>query len=72
MVIIILDISNVLGTTLYSRLVVDVLSDKAARDYACEIKADTDFETTVHELKAYFGFSRLHRTCATIPSFLLM
>ena len=58
MVIINLDISNTFGT-LCARLVLDHLSGKASRDYACGINADADFETAVHELKAYFGFFRL-------------
>jgi hypothetical protein len=68
MVIINLDISNVFGT-LCAQLVLDHLSGKAYRDYACGINADADFETAVHELKAYFGFFRLQRTCETILRF---
>jgi hypothetical protein len=47
MVIINLDISNAFGT-ICARLVLDHLSGKASRDYACGINADTDFETAVH------------------------
>jgi hypothetical protein len=65
MVIINLDISNAFGT-LCARLVLDFLSGKASRDYACGINADADFETAVHELKAYFGVCRLQRTCEAI------
>ena len=65
MVIVKLDISNAFGS-LCSRLVLDVLSGKVSRDYDCDIKIDEEFETTVHELKAYFGFFKLARTCETI------
>jgi len=68
MVIINLDISNAFGT-LCARLVLDFLSGKASRDYACGINADADFETAVHELKAYFGVFRLQRTCEAILRF---
>jgi hypothetical protein len=69
MVIIInLDISNAFGT-LCDRLVLDHLSDKVDRDYVCVINTDADFETTVHELKSYFGFFRLQRTSETILRF---
>ena len=44
----------------------DVLSGKASRDYTCGIKVDEEFETTVHELRAYFGFFKMSRTCETI------
>ncbi len=47
MVIINLDISNTFGT-LCARLVLDYLSDKVSRDYACGINTDADFETAVH------------------------
>ena len=57
-----LDISNVFGS-LCGRLVLDVLSGKTSRDYACVIKVDEEFETIVYELRAYFGFSKLARTC---------
>jgi hypothetical protein len=63
-----LDISNAF-CTLCARLVLDHLSDKDSRDYACDINAGADFETVVHELKAYFGFFRLQRTCETILRF---
>jgi hypothetical protein len=49
------DIKNTFGS-LDARLVLDVLSGKASRDYECGIKSGEDFETTVHELRAYFGF----------------
>jgi hypothetical protein len=65
MVIVKLDISNSFGS-LCAKLVLDVLSGKASRDYDCDIKIDEEFETTVHELKAYFGFFKLTRTCETI------
>ena len=68
MVVINLDISNTFGT-LCDRLVLDVLAGKASRNYACGINADADFETAVYELKAYFGFFRLQRTCETILRF---
>ena len=68
MVMINLDISNAFGT-LFSRLVLDHLSGKASRVYACGINADADFETAVHGLKAYFVFFRLQRTCETILRF---
>jgi hypothetical protein len=55
-----LDIKNAFGS-LCARLVLDVLSGKASRDYSCGIKVDEAFETTVHELRAYFGFSQLAR-----------
>ena len=60
MVIVKLDISNTFDS-LSVRLVLDVLSDKDSRDYACDIKVDEDFETTVHELRVYFGFFNLPR-----------
>jgi hypothetical protein len=50
-------------------LVLDVLSDKASQDYASGIKVDEDFETAVHELRAYFGFFKLARTCESILRF---
>ncbi len=68
MVIINLDISNAFGI-LHVRLVLDHLSGRASRDYVCVINTDTDFETTVHELKYYFGFFRLHHICETILRF---
>ena len=58
MVIVKLDISNAFGS-LYARLVLDVLSGKTSRDYGCGIKVDEEFETTVHELRVYFGFLKL-------------
>jgi hypothetical protein len=53
-----LDIKNAFGS-LCARLVLDVLSGKASRDYSCGIKVDEAFETAVHELRAYFGFLSL-------------
>jgi hypothetical protein len=67
MVIINLDTSNTFGT-LCTRLVLDHLSGKDSRDYACG-NTDADFETSVHELKSYFGFFRLQHTCETILRF---
>jgi hypothetical protein len=64
MVIVKLDISNTFGS-LYARLVLDVLSDKPSRDYACGIKVDEDFETDVHELRSYFDFFKFARPCET-------
>jgi hypothetical protein len=65
MVIVKLDISNAFGS-LCARLVLDVLSGKVSRDYTCVIKIDEEFETAVHELRAYFGFFKLARKCETI------
>ncbi len=48
MVIMQLDVKNAFGC-LCARLVLDVLSGKASRDYACGIKIDEEFET-VYEL----------------------
>jgi hypothetical protein len=60
-VIVKLDISNSFGS-LCARLVLDVLSGKTSRDYACAIKVDEEFETTVYELREYFGvFRRITR-----------
>jgi hypothetical protein len=53
-----LDIKEAFGS-LCARLVLDVLSGKASRDYSCGIKVDEAFETAVHELRAYFGFFKL-------------
>ncbi len=50
MVIMQLDVKNAFGC-LCARLVLDVLSGKASRDYACGIKIDEEFETAVYELK---------------------
>ncbi len=50
MVIMKLDTKNVFGS-LDSRLVLDVLSGKASRDYKCGIKLGEDLETEVHELR---------------------
>ena len=47
----------------------DVLSGKVSRDYASAIKVDEDFETTVHELRVYFGFFKLTHTCESILHF---
>jgi hypothetical protein len=68
MVIVKLEISNVFDS-LCARLVLDVLSGKAFRDYECVIKVDKDFETTVHELRTYFGFFKLAHTCESILRF---
>jgi len=68
MVIVKLDISNAFGS-LCARLVLDVLSGQASRDYECGIKVDEDFETTVHELRTYFGFFKLAHTCESILRF---
>ena len=51
------------------RLVLEVLSDKDSRDYACVIKVDEEFETTVYKLRAYFGFFKRVYTCETILCF---
>jgi hypothetical protein len=69
MVIINLDISIVFGT-LCARLVLDVLSGKASRDYACGINADADFETAVHE--SLFRFFQNPAYMRNHPSFLLI
>jgi hypothetical protein len=50
-----LDSNNAFGS-LDTRLVLDVLSGKASRDYENGIKSGEDFETEVHELMTYFGF----------------
>ncbi len=47
----------------------DVLSGKVLRDYECGIKLGEDFETVVHELRAYFGFFKIGRTCESILRF---
>jgi hypothetical protein len=60
-----LDTKNTFGS-LDARLVLDVLSGKTSRDYECGIKLGEDFETVVHELRAYFGFFKLGRTCESI------
>ena len=64
MVIVKLDISNAFGS-LCARLVLDVLSGKASRDYVCGIKVDVEFETAVYELRAHFGFAA--RTAKPAP-----
>ena len=63
-----LDIKNAFGS-LCARLVLDVLSDNASRDYSCGIKIDEDFETAVHELRSYFGFFKLARACEYVLRF---
>jgi hypothetical protein len=68
MVIMQLDIKNAFGC-LCARLVLDVLSGKASRDYACGIKVDEEFETAVYELRAYFGFFKLAHTCESVLRF---
>ncbi len=62
------DIKNDFGS-LCTRLVLDVMSVKTSRDYSCGIKVDEDFETTVHELRKYFGFFKLPHTCASVLRF---
>jgi hypothetical protein len=68
MVIMKLDTKNACGS-LDARLVLDVLSGKASCDYECGIKSGEDFETAVHELRAYFGFFKLARTCESTLRF---
>jgi len=74
MVIMRLDIKNAFGC-LCDRLVLDVLSGKTSHpipvtcDYSCGIKVDEEFETTVHELRAYFGFFKLARACESVLRF---
>jgi hypothetical protein len=68
MVIMNLDTKNVFGS-LDARLVLDVLSGKSSRDYECGIKSGEDFETTVHELREYFGFFKLAHTCESTLRF---
>jgi hypothetical protein len=46
-----------------------VLSGKVSRDYSCVIKVDEAFETAVHELRTYFGFFKLGRTCESVLRF---
>jgi hypothetical protein len=70
MVIMKLDTKNVF-VSLDSRLVLDVLSGKSSRDYESVIKSSEDFETAVHELKAYFGFFKLTHTCESTLRFFL-
>jgi len=55
--------------SLCARLVLDVLSGKASRDYDCVMKVDEDFETVVDELRVYFEFFKLGRTCESILRF---
>jgi hypothetical protein len=50
-----LDTKNAFDS-LDARLVLDVLFGKVSRDYECGMKSGEDFETAVHELRAYFGF----------------
>ena len=61
MVIMKLDTKNAF-CSLDVRLVLDVLSGKASRDYECGIKLGEDFETAVHELRVYFGFFKIGHT----------
>ena len=43
---------------------------RRSRDYTCDrIKVDEEFETTVYELRTYFGFFNLVHTCETILHF---
>jgi hypothetical protein len=65
MVIVKVDIKNTFGF-LDVRLVLDVLSGKVSRDYEYDIKLGEDFGTSVHELRAYFGFFKLGHTCESI------
>jgi hypothetical protein len=65
MVIMKLDTKNTFGS-LDSGLVLDVLSGKVSRDYEYDIKLGEDFGTSVHELRSYFGFFKLGRTCESI------
>jgi hypothetical protein len=65
-----LDISNTFSC-FCARLVLDVLSGKASRDYASGIKVDEDFETVVHELRIFVGFFKIVRTCESILRFWL-
>jgi hypothetical protein len=55
--------------SLDARLVLDVLSGKVSRDYVCGIKSGEDYETAVHELRAYFGFFKLELTCESTLRF---
>jgi hypothetical protein len=55
--------------SLFDRLVLDVLFGKDSRDYECGIKLDEDFETSVHELRVYFGVFKLAHTCESILCF---
>jgi hypothetical protein len=68
MVIVKLDISNDFRS-LCVRLVLNVLSGKTSRDYACGIKVDEEFETVVLELRTYFGVFNLALTCETTLSY---
>jgi hypothetical protein len=68
MVIMKLDTKNDFGS-LDVRLVLDVLSGKASRDYECGINLWEAFETVVDELRAYFGFFKFGRTCESILRF---
>ena len=51
------------------RLVLDVLSGKTSRDYGSGIKVDENFETTVHEVRTYFGFFKFVLRCESILRF---
>ena len=66
-----MDISNAFGS-LCARLVLDVLSGKASRDYDCDIKIDEEFETSVHDLKTYFGFFNLSHVKPFCDTILMM
>jgi hypothetical protein len=68
MVIMKLDTKNAFGS-LDVRLVLDVLSGKASRDYECGINLWEAFETAIDELRTYFGFFMLGRTCESILRF---
>ena len=67
-VIVILDITTAFGT-LCARLILNVRSGKASRDYACGINVNEDFETVVYELRSYFGLFKLTSSCETILRF---
>jgi hypothetical protein len=68
MVIMKIDTKNAFGS-LDARLVLDVLSGKASRDYESGIKSGEDFETAVHELRACIGFFKLTHTCESTLRF---
>ena len=67
-VIVNLDITIAFGI-LCARLVLNVRSGKASRDYACGINVNEDFETVVYELRSYFGLFKLTSSCETILRF---
>jgi hypothetical protein len=63
------DTKNVFGS-LVIRLVLDVLSGKASRDYECGIKLGEDFETTVHELRVRTQYMSANITLTSQERFL--